>query len=34
MARTSSAKIHHLTLAIRNTVDFAGTGIALVNPWE
>lgn len=30
----ATAKIYHLTLATRNTADFAGTGIALVNPWE
>lgn len=28
-----TAKIHDLTLATRNTPDFAGTGITLVNPW-
>jgi len=30
----ATAKIHGLTLATRNTADFAATGIALVNPWE
>lgn len=30
----ATAKIHNLTLATRNTADFAGTEIALVNPWE
>jgi len=30
----ASAKIHGLTLATRNTGDFAATGIAMVNPWE
>lgn len=30
----ATAKIHGLTLATRNTGDFAATGIALVNPWE
>lgn len=29
----ASAKIHGLTLATRNTGDFAATGISLVNPW-
>jgi hypothetical protein len=27
-------KIHGLTLATRNTGNFAATGIAMVNPWE
>lgn len=30
----ATAKLHHLTLATRNTADFAATGIPLVNPWE
>lgn len=30
----ATAKIHGLTLATRNTADFAATGIPLVNPWE
>ncbi len=30
----ATAKVHHLTLATRNTADFAATGIQLVNPWE
>ncbi len=30
----ATAKVHGLTLATRNTGDFAGTGISLVNPWE
>ncbi len=30
----ATAKIHNLTLATRNTADFAATGIQLVNPWE
>lgn len=30
----ATAKIHNLTLATRNTADFAGAEIALVNPWE
>jgi predicted nucleic acid-binding protein len=30
----ATAKVHHLTLATRNTTDFAATGIQLVNPWE
>lgn len=30
----ATAKLHHLTLATRNTADFAATGVATVNPWE
>jgi len=30
----ATAKVHGLTLATRNTGDFAATGLALVNPWE
>lgn len=30
----ATAKIHHLTLATRNTADFQNTGIDVVNPWE
>jgi len=30
----ATAKVHHLTLATRNTADFQATGILLVNPWE
>ena len=30
----ATAKVHGLILATRNTGDFAGTGIQLVNPWE
>jgi len=30
----ATAKVHGLTLATRNTVDFERTGIDLVNPWE
>lgn len=30
----ATAKVHGLTLATRNTGDFSGTGILLVNPWE
>ena len=30
----ATAKVHHLTLATRNTSDFADTGIKLVNPWD
>ncbi len=30
----ATAKIHGLTLATRNTSDFATTGIPLTNPWE
>jgi toxin FitB len=28
------AKVHGLTFATRNTADFEGIGIDLVNPWE
>jgi predicted nucleic acid-binding protein len=30
----ATVKIHGLTLATRNTADFVGIGIDLVNPWE
>ncbi len=30
----ATAQIHGLTLATRNTSDFLGTGIPLINPWE
>ena len=30
----ATAKVHGLTLATRNTSDFAATDIGLVNPWE
>lgn len=30
----ATAKVHNLTLATRNTSDFAETGISLVNPWD
>lgn len=30
----ATAKVYGLTLATRNTADFADTGISLVNPWE
>lgn len=30
----ATAKVHDLTLATRNTADFAATGIRVVNPWE
>lgn len=30
----ATAKVHNLTLATRNTSDFAPCGIDLVNPWE
>lgn len=26
-------RVHECTLATRNVVDFAGTGIQVVNPW-
>jgi hypothetical protein len=28
------ARLHHATLATRNTADFEDCGIRLVNPWE
>lgn len=30
----ATAKYHRLTIATRNTKDFEGLGIKLVNPWE
>lgn len=30
----ASAKYHRLTIATRNTKDFEGLGVKLVNPWE
>jgi predicted nucleic acid-binding protein len=30
----ASARIHGLTVATRNTGDFEGCGVPLVNPWE
>lgn len=30
----AAADLHELCVATRNVVDFAGTGVALVNPWE
>jgi len=30
----ATALVHELTLATRNTADFEGTGVRLVNPWE
>jgi predicted nucleic acid-binding protein len=30
----ATAQVHGLTLVTRNTADFAGTGAALLNPWE
>jgi len=30
----ATAKQHHLTIATRNTDDFKGCGIPLVNPWD
>lgn len=30
----ATAQVHGLTVATRNTSDFAPTGISLVNPWE
>jgi predicted nucleic acid-binding protein len=29
-----TALIHDLTVVTRNVADFAGTGVALLNPWE
>lgn len=29
----ATALVHGLTVATRNTADFAATGVALVNPW-
>ena len=30
----ATAMQHRLNLATRNTADFAGTGVVLINPWE
>jgi predicted nucleic acid-binding protein len=30
----ATALEHDLTLVTRNTKDFAGLGVALLNPWE
>ncbi|TAE77789.1 MAG: type II toxin-antitoxin system VapC family toxin [Verrucomicrobia bacterium] len=30
----ATAKVHKLTLATRNTADFEGCGIDILNPWE
>lgn len=30
----ATAKVHHLSLATRNTADFEDCGIDLVNPWN
>lgn len=30
----ATALVHGLTVVTRNTVDFAPTGVALLNPWE
>jgi predicted nucleic acid-binding protein len=30
----ATALVHGLTLITRNTGDFAGTGVALINPWD
>ena len=29
----ATARVHNLTLVTRNVVDFADTGVGLVNPW-
>ena len=29
----AAADLHGLCVATRNTADFAGTGVAVVNPW-
>ena len=30
----ATAQVHGLTLVTRNTADFAGMGVQLLNPWE
>lgn len=30
----ASAHVHHLTVATRNTADFEGSGVPLLNPWQ
>ena len=30
----ATALVHSLTVVTRNTPDFSGTGVALLNPWE
>ncbi len=30
----ATALVHGMTVATRNVVDFAGTGVATINPWE
>jgi len=30
----ATALQHDLTLVTRNTADFAGTGVRLINPWN
>jgi toxin FitB len=30
----ASARVHNLTVATRNTVDFQGCEVSLLNPWE
>jgi predicted nucleic acid-binding protein len=30
----ATAAVHHLTVATRNTADFAGLGVQIINPWE
>ncbi len=30
----ATAKVHDLTLVMRNIKDFAGLGVELLNPWE
>lgn len=34
MLIAATAKCHKLTIATRNTKDFEGLGIKLINPWE
>lgn len=29
----ATARVHGMTVVTRNTADFAGTGVALLNPW-
>jgi toxin FitB len=30
----ATARVHHLTVVTRNTGDFEGCGVPLLNPWE
>lgn len=31
---TATGIVHQMTIVTRNTADFAGTGVALLNPWH